>query len=157
MRYSATDEMLAEARAKGELHLYFGGHPKYHVEHDAADLPTNEGAMITPIQSIAATDPTIREEVHAAWLKLAEDPVYGWFVVHYFIAVPYLRRVSGQDWLPQELIEQIAERLRANKEAYIALKRWHGATREKGCWSLLLSENRRLHKSDNITVLPEEL
>lgn len=157
MRYNPTIEMLAEARAKSELHLYFGGNTNYYVQHDVADMPTNEGAMITPIQMIAATDPTIREEVHAAWLRLAEDPVHGWFVIYYFSYTAYLSRVSGQDWLPAELIAQIADRLRANKAAYTALKRWHGETREKGCWSMVIAANATLHSKYNITVLPEEL
>jgi hypothetical protein len=157
MRISPTDDSFEEARAKGELYRYFGGYTEYFVVHPYADMPTYDEAIITPIQKIAITDPNVREEVHAAWLRLAEDPVHGWFVIYYLTYTPYLSKISGQDWLSEELILQIAERLRANKAAYTALKRWHGETREKGCWSLLLAENQRLHKSDNITVLPEEL
>lgn len=150
-------ENFEEARVKHELHKYFGGYPEYMIEHQVADMPTNEGAVITPIQKIAATDPTIMEEVHAAWLRLAEDPVYGWFVIFYFAYTRSLNRVSSREWLPEELVAQIAERLRANKAAYMALKRWHGETLEDGCWGMLWAENRRLHKSYNITVLSEEL
>lgn len=146
-----------EARAKHELHMYFGGYPAYMIQHPVADMPTDDAAMINPIKKIAATDPTILEEVHAAWLRLAEDPVYGWYVIFYLASTQYLNRLSGREWLPEKLVIQIAERLRANKAAYTALKRWHGETKEKGCWALLLGENRRLHKSFNITVLPEEL
>jgi hypothetical protein len=145
------------ARAKGELQKYFGGYPEYALQHPVADMPTDEGAAITPVQQIAASDPTIRDEVQAAWLKLAEDPVYGWFVIHYFTYAPYLVKASGQEWLPQALLDQIAERLRANKDAYMKLKRWHGETLPDGCWELLWAENRRLHRDKNITVLPEEL
>lgn len=145
------------ARAKGELHKYFGGYPAYMIEHQAADLPTDDESMMLPIKKIATTDPTIMEEVHTAWLRLAEDPVYGWFVIHYLGYTRHLKRLSGREWLPAELVVEIAERLRANKTAYMALKRWHGETQEDGCWGLLLAENSRLHGSYNITVLPEEL
>jgi hypothetical protein len=157
MRSNPTIQMLEEARAKGELHLYFGGYIDYYVQHDVADMPTNEGAMMSSIKRIAATDPTIREEVHAAWLRLADDPVHGWFVIYYLTYTPYLSKISGQNWLPEELIQQIAERLRANKAAYTALKRWHGETRENGCWSMVIAANATLHSEYNITVLPEEL
>ncbi len=157
MRYSPTDSMFAEARAKGELYQYFGGYPKYFVQHEVADLPTNESAVIAPIEKIASTDPTIRDEVHAAWLRLAEDPVYGWFVIYHFSLTSRLSRLSGQDWLPESLVNQIAERLRTNKAAYSTLKRWQGETLENGCWGLVLAENRRLHRDKNITVLLEEL
>jgi hypothetical protein len=146
-----------EARTKGELHKYFGGYIEYHLVHPVADMPTDDAAVILPIKNIAANDSTILDEVHAAWLKLAEDQIYGWFVIYYFAHTPNLTRLSGREWLPEELVAQIAERLRANKAAYMALKRWHGETLEDGCWGMLWAENRRLHKSYNITVLPEEL
>lgn len=157
MKTSSAQSSFEEARAKHELYKYFGGYSAYMIEHQVADMPTDEGAIMTPIKKIAATDPTIMEEVHAAWIQLAEDPVHGWFVIHYLTYTPYLEHLSGREWLPQELVSQIAERLRANKAAYTALKRWHGATLEDGCWGLLLAENSRLHEDDNITVLPEEL
>lgn len=147
MSSSSVDEMFEEARAKGELHLYFGGHPHYFIPHDAADMPTNDGVNLAPVRGIAATDPTIREEVHAAWLRLAADPVYGWFVIFYFASTPYLSRISGKDWLPQEFVSQIAECLRANKAAYTKLKRWHGETLEDGCWGMVVGANDNLHSN----------
>ncbi|MEY3124037.1 MAG: hypothetical protein RLZZ573_557 [Pseudomonadota bacterium] len=157
MRSYPADSKFERARAKNDLHRYFGGYTEYFVQHDVADMPTDEGAIITPIQKIAATDPSIREEVHAAWLRLAEDPVHGWFVIYYFSYTSYLSRISGQDWLPDELVHQIAERLRVNKAAYTALKRWHGETQPDGCWGLVIAANATLHSKYNITVLPEEL
>jgi hypothetical protein len=157
MRTDPAQLNFDEARSKGELYKYFGGYPAYFLVHPAADMPTDEDAVITPIKRIAATDPTILEEVHAAWLRLADDPVHGWFVIYLLASTAVLSRLSGQDWLPKELIQQIAERLRANKAAYMALKRWQGKALEDGCWGMVFAENRRLHRSHNITVLPEEL
>jgi hypothetical protein len=157
MRSYPADSKFERARTKGELYRYFGGYTEYFVQHDVADMPTDDTLIMNPIKKIAATDPSIREEVHAAWLRLAEDPVHGWFVIYYLTYTSYLSRISGQDWLPEEVLHQIAERLRANKAAYTALKRWHGETRENGCWSMVVAANATLHNDYNITVLPEEL
>lgn len=157
MESFAAELLFEEARSKGELWKYLGGCPGYALTNLNADLPTDAGGAITPIQQRADSVPGLKAEFMAALIRLSEDPEYGWMAIFYLQYIQSLNVLSGTDWLDGGLIESIAERLRKNKDAYIALKKWQGERFENGVWRLVVGANALLHDKHNITVLLEEL
>jgi hypothetical protein len=157
MARSVDEINFEEAVRKGELWKYLGGYPEYAITNIYADLPTDMDGAMTPILRRAGSDPSLRAEFAASLIRLAEDPEYGWITLYYLQNIESLNQLSGTDWLANGLIESIAERLRKNKDAYIALKKWQGERFENGVWRLVVGANALLHDKHNITVLPEEL
>jgi hypothetical protein len=157
MARSVEEIKFEKARQRGELWKFLGGYPEYALTNIHANLPTDMGGAITPIQQRAGAEPSLKGEVTSALIKLSEDLEYGWMVLYYLQYIESLNDLSGSDWLADGLVESIAVHLRQNKDAFMALKKWQGERFENGVWELVLGANVMLHEKYNITVLPEEL
>ena len=66
MESFAAELLFEEARSKGELWKYLGGCPGYALTNLNADLPTDAGGAITPIQQRAGSVPGLKAEFMAA-------------------------------------------------------------------------------------------
>ena len=154
---NAEEVKFNKALEKGELVQYLGGYPAYFLQPQAADLPTEYSDTFLPIKTRIGDDVELREKVLAAIKTLADDPVYGWGAIFQIGNLALVNQYQGIDLISPELIASVAESLRRNRDAFIALKRWEGKNHEDGVWAWVRVKNRNLHRFHSITVLPEEL
>jgi hypothetical protein len=154
---SVEEILFNEAVKNGELVQYLGGYPEYYLQPQAADLPTEYSDTFLPIKARIKDSPELGEKVQEAIKSLANDPEYGWGAIFHIANLANLKQYQGIDLLSPELVSSVADSLRQNRVAFIALKKWIGKNFEDGVWEMVRVVNRNIHKTHNITVLPEEL
>jgi hypothetical protein len=154
---NAEDVKFKKAMDRGELVHFLGGYPSYSLQPQAADLPTEYDLAFDPIRRQIKQSPELGQMALAAIKVLADNPEYGWGAIFHISNLVLLRQYEGVDLLSPELISSVADSLRKNKVALMALKRWEGKNHEDGVWALVRNKNRNLHNDHGITVLPEEL
>lgn len=149
--------MFPKALKDGRLKEYLGGFPDYYLFNPYAESPTDPDAAFSPIRNLILEDTTLKEQVFAALLALAEDKEYGWIVIHYISELKDLETLKKVKLLTQDFLAAIADGLRKNKDSFILNKRWLGAEYSDGLWGDVRRMNRILAREDGLMVLPEEL
>jgi hypothetical protein len=157
MTMNEAEILFEEARSKRELVRFLAGYPEYAIQSTFADVPTDAGAVFSAFRGKIVEDGELREEVLDAVQTLAADPEYGWMALDYLVHLRLVRQYQGVDLLQPGYVEEIATRIRANKEQLTACKKWHGKNLHNGVWGMVQSLNHVLADDHDLIVLPEEL